>query len=190
MAVYSRPKGSRCNFRKTRSTMSHERTPKAPELFSPPYVITVDGPIGKLWVASDGALITALSFEALQGRQTKQPKVLLEAEKQLNAYFKGKLKKFELPVQRLGTRFQKLVWTALEDIPYGKAASYKTLGAHIGGRAVGRTVGNACARNPVPIIVPCHRVIGSNGLLTGYVGGLWRKRWLLQHEGALPKELF
>lgn len=170
--------------------MSLERTAKAPELFSPPFVMTHDSPLGKLWVTSDGELITALSFEALHGRHTKHPKVLLEAEKQLGSYFKGKLKKFDLPVQRLGTRFQKLVWTALEDIPYGKAASYKTLGEHIGGKAVGRTVGNACARNPVPIIVPCHRVIGSNGLLTGYVGGLWRKRWLLQHEGALSKELF
>jgi len=170
--------------------MPQTRTPQAPELFSLPYVLAYDSPLGKLWVASDGALITALSFETLKGRHAKQPKMLLEAEKQLNAYFKGKLKRFDLPVQRLGTRFQKLVWTALDEIPYGKAASYKTLGAHIGGKAMGRTVGSACAKNPVPIIVPCHRVIGSNGLLTGYVGGIWRKRWLLQHEGALPKVLF
>jgi len=169
--------------------MPQSRTPQ-PELFKPPYVVGIDSPLGKVWLASDGELITALSFDTLHGRHSKSPKVLLDAEKQLNAYFKGKLKKFDLPVQRLGTRFQKLVWTALEDIPYGKAASYKTLGAHIGGKAIGRTVGNACARNPVPIIVPCHRVIGSDGLLTGYVGGIWRKRWLLQHEGALPKELF
>ncbi len=170
--------------------MSKKQKVTEPQLFSPPHVLVVESPIGKIWVASDGMLITALSFESIQGKHAKSPPLLLEAEKQLDAYFKGKLKKFHLPVQRLGTRFQKLVWTALEDIPYGKAASYKTLGSHIGGLAIGRTVGNACARNPVPIIVPCHRVIGSNGLLTGYVGGIWRKRWLLQHEGALPKELF
>lgn len=170
--------------------MIKKRQSVAPELFSPPFVIVVDSPIGKIWVASDGELITALSFEAMQGKHSKTPKLLMDAEKQLLTYFKGKLKKFDLPVQRLGTRFQKLVWQALEDIPYGKAASYKTLGEHIGGRAMGRTVGNACGRNPVPIIVPCHRVIGSNGLLTGYVGGIWRKQWLLQHEGALPRELF
>lgn len=137
------------------------------------------------------SLLSGLSFEALHGRHTKHPKVLLEAEKQLGSYFKGKLKKFDLPVQRLGTRFQKLVWTALEDIPYGKAASYKTLGAHIGGKAVGRTVGNACARNPVPIIVPCHR--DDRQQRSAYWlcrRSLWRKRWLLQHEGALSKELF
>lgn len=159
-----------------------------PELFATPHVVVLETPIGKIWVASDEELITAVSFDPLPVRHAKLPAVLLKAEQQLHEYFAGRRKRFDLPVQRVGSRFQKLVWRALEDIPYGKAASYKTLGIHIGGRAIGRTVGNACGKNPIPIIVPCHRVIGGTGLLSGYVGGIWRKRWLLQHEGALPKE--
>lgn len=162
----------------------------APSLFAPFHVVVVNSPIGKLWVESDGALITRLSFEALPVRSTKPPAVLKDAERQLKAYFAGTLKRFDLPVQQLGTRFQKLVWDALVDIPYGKTRSYQAIGTAIGGRAMGRTVGNACGSNPIPLIVPCHRVIATDGLLTGYVGGLWRKKWLLEHEGALPKELF
>ena len=169
--------------------MKRNQPQRDPELFASPHVVALDTPIGRIWIASDDELITAVSFEPLPVRHAKLPPVLLKAEKQLKEYFAGKRKKFDLPVQQVGTRFQKLVWRALQDIPYGKAASYKTLGKHIGGRALGRTVGNACGKNPIPIIVPCHRVIGSNGLLTGYIGGIWRKRWLLQHEGALPKEI-
>ena len=169
--------------------MKRQQTKHDPELFASPHVVMMETPIGRIWIASDEELITAVSFDPLPVRQAKLPSVLLHAEKQLKEYFGGKRKNFELPVQQVGTRFQKLVWRALQDIPYGKAASYKTLGKHIGGRAMGRTVGSACGKNPIPIIVPCHRVIGSTGLLTGFIGGLWRKRWLLQHEGALPKEL-
>ena len=170
--------------------MSPTKTKKEPELFAPHYVAVFDGPIGKIWVESDGLLITRVSFDALRGRSAKEPLVLTDAQKQLQAYFDRKRRKFDLPVQRLGTRFQKLVLDAVDDIPFGKTMTYQAIGDRIGGKAIARTVGNACGRNPVPVIVPCHRVIAVDGLLTGYVGGLWRKRWLLQHEGVLSKDLF
>lgn len=170
--------------------MAATKRSSEPELFAPAHVIVVEGPIGKLWVESDGVLITRLSFDALHVRQARPPKVLVEAGKQLDAYFRRKRKHFELPLQRKGTRFQKLVWNALDDIRFGDARTYGAIADRIGGRAVARTVGNACGSNPIPIIVPCHRVIASDGLLTGYVGGLWRKRWLLEHEGVLAKDLF
>jgi methylated-DNA-[protein]-cysteine S-methyltransferase len=166
------------------------KTDKTPELFAPKHVSTVESPIGRIWLESDGELITRVSFDALKGRHSKEPKILVEARKQMDGYFRKKRTSFDLPVQRLGTRFQKMVWEVLDDIPQGKTFTYQAIGDKIGGKAIARTVGNACAHNPTPIIVPCHRVISSDGLLTGYVGGLWRKRWLLVHEGALPKDLF
>lgn len=168
---------------------SRPKTPD-PELFAPLHVVVVESPIGKLWVESDGELITRLSFDTLHVRHARPPKVLEDARKQLDAYFERRRRKFDLPVQRLGTRYQKMVLEMLDAIPYGTATTYQALAERIGGKAIARTVGNACARNPIPIIVPCHRVISVDGLLTGYVGGLWRKRWLLEHEGVLAKELF
>lgn len=170
--------------------MPSRPTTQEPELFAPLHVVVVESPIGKLWLESDGALITRLSFDALHVRQAKLPTVLEKAHKQLDAYFTGRSRTFDLPVQRLGSRFQKLVWEALDHIPYGTSETYQGIAESIGGKANARTVGNACGSNPVPIIVPCHRVLSADGLLTGYVGGIWRKKWLLQHEGALPKELF
>jgi len=170
--------------------MPRIKNAKEPELFAPLHVAVVESAIGKLWVESDGLLITRLSFYALPVRQAKTPRVLMDAQFQLDAYFQRKRKAFDLPVQRMGTRFQKLVWEALDRVPYGKTMSYQGIGDLIGGKAIGRTVGNACGSNPIPLIVPCHRVIAVDGLLTGYVGGLWRKKWLLQHEGVLPMDLF
>lgn len=161
-----------------------------PELFAPLHVAVVESPIGKLWVESDGAVITRLSFDALHVRQARHPSVLTEAQRQLEAYFGGQRQHFHLPVQRLGTRFQQLVRGMLEAIPYGQSTTYQALADRIGGKAIARTVGNACGSNPIPIIVPCHRVLSSGGLLTGYIGGIWRKKWLLEHEGVLTPDLF
>ncbi|MBK9273200.1 MAG: methylated-DNA--[protein]-cysteine S-methyltransferase [Flavobacteriales bacterium] len=166
------------------------RRTRAPELFAPLHVAVVEGPIGKVFLESDGALITRVSFEALTGNRGRVPPLLVEAARQMEHYFSGKRRTFDLPLQRLGTRFQRLVWQAIDEIPYGRTMTYQAIGERIGGRALGRTVGHACGSNPLPILVPCHRVIASDGLLTGYVGGLWRKKWLLEHEGALPRELF
>lgn len=170
--------------------MAPKRNVKEPELFAHFHVLIVESPVGKVWVESDGELITRVSFEALKVRHAKPPKVLVDAGKQLDAYFHRKRKHFDLPLQRTGTRFQKLVWEAIDDIRFGDTRTYQAIADRIGGKAIARTVGNACGSNPIPIIVPCHRVIASDGLLTGYVGGLWRKKWLLEHEGVLTKEMF
>jgi methylated-DNA-[protein]-cysteine S-methyltransferase len=170
--------------------MTPKRNTTEPELFAPLHVAVVDGPMGKVWVESDGELITRLSFDALHVRQAKPPKVLVEAQKQLDAYFRRKRKHFDLPLQRKGSRFQQLVWAAIDDIRHGDTRTYSEIAARIGGKAIARTVGQACGSNPIPIIVPCHRVIAVDGLLTGYVGGLWRKKWMLEHEGVLTREMF
>lgn len=160
------------------------------ELFHHFHAVHIESPIGKVWLESDGELITRVSFEPLKGRHAKPPAVLLDAKRQLEAYFRRRRKHFDLPLQQLGTPFQKLVWQSIEGIRWGDSRTYQEIADRIGGKAIARTVGNATGSNPLPIIVPCHRVIASNGLLTGYIGGIWRKRWLLQHEGVLPQELF
>ena len=101
---------------------------------------------------------------------------------QLQAYFAGELRDFELPLAAEGTPFQQRVWRALCDIPYGETISYGELARRIGQPTASRAVGLANGQNPISIVVPCHRVIGANGSLTGYGGGLARKRWLLAHE--------
>ena len=159
-------------------------------MFKPLFVKVVNTPLGKVWLQSDGELITRSSFDKMDGRGGKLPDLLNEASTQLNAYFKGDLERFDLPFQQLGTRFQKLVWKELVEIPKGKTLTYQRLAKRVGGKAIARTVGQACGRNPLPILVPCHRVLGATGLLTGYIGGIWRKKWLLEHEGAIEKDLF
>ena len=103
---------------------------------------------------------------------------------QLDAYFAGRLTEFDIPVKLDGTEFQRRVWSQLQAIPYGETISYGELARRVGSPKASRAVGLANGRNPVTIIVPCHRVIGSNGKLTGYGGGLDRKTWLLDHEAA------
>ncbi|MDR2985272.1 MAG: methylated-DNA--[protein]-cysteine S-methyltransferase [Nocardiopsaceae bacterium] len=108
--------------------------------------------------------------------------VLAAAANQLDAYFDGELIKFDLPLSLDGSRFQRTVWAALQDIPYGETISYGELAGRIGQPSASRAVGLANGRNPVSIVVPCHRVIGANGSLTGYGGGMDRKRFLLALE--------
>jgi len=105
-----------------------------------------------------------------------------EIQKQLTEYENGKRKVFELPLHLIGTDFQKQVWNALLEIPYGETRSYQEIAIRIGKPKALRAVGGACNRNPIGIIVPCHRVIGKNGSLTGYAGGLSYKELLLKHE--------
>lgn len=105
-----------------------------------------------------------------------------ETKQQLSAYFAGRLTEFDLPLQLRGTPFQQRVWEALQTIPYGTVLSYGELANKIGQPNASRAVGLANGRNPVSIVVPCHRVIGANGKLTGYGGGIERKQWLLNHE--------
>ena len=105
--------------------------------------------------------------------------------KQLEDYFAGKLRKFRVKLALQGTGFQLSVWDALTRIPFGETTSYGAIASRIGAPRASRAVGAANGQNPISIIAPCHRVIGSDGDLTGYGGGLWRKEWLLKHEGAL-----
>lgn len=121
-----------------------------------------------------------LSSTALEN--TPIPEVLREAADQITAYFEGKRHTFSLALDPEGTPFQKKVWTALQDIPYGKTTSYMHLSKQLGDPKAIRAVAAANGKNPLWIIIPCHRVIGSDGSLTGYAGGLWRKKWLLEHE--------
>ncbi len=102
--------------------------------------------------------------------------------RQLSEYFRGERTTFDLPLEFRGTEFQKKVWRALLDVPFGSTASYGDIARAIGNPKAVRAVGGANAKNPISIVAPCHRIIGSNGKLTGYGGGLWRKKWLLAHE--------
>jgi len=107
-----------------------------------------------------------------------------EALEQLGAYFAGELTTFELPLVPRGTSFQQQVWWALADIPYARTESYGSVAKRIGNPRASRAVGMANNKNPLPIVLPCHRVIGSDGRLVGYGGGLWMKEWLLRHEAT------
>ena len=111
--------------------------------------------------------------------------LLARARRQLTEYFARTRTTFELPLDPAGTIFQREVWDLLRTIPYGTTTSYGELARHLGDPRATRAVGAATGKNPIPIIVPCHRVVGANGYLTGFGGGLDRKRWLLEHEGAL-----
>ncbi len=116
------------------------------------------------------------------------PAELIPAVEQLKKYFSGDLRKFDLKLNPSGTEFQKKVWKALSEIPFGKTCSYYQLSKDLGDIKAIRAVAGANGRNPLWIIVPCHRVIGSDGSLTGYAGGLWRKKWLLEHENPTPQQ--
>ena len=151
-----------------------------------------ESPLGVLTlVAEDGHLI-ALSFdEATEVACATTPsdeRVLEETKRQLDGYFSGLRKSFSLPLAPRGTDFQRSVWSALQAIPSGETSSYGALAAKLGSPQASRAVGGANNANPIAIIVPCHRVIGSSGKLVGYAGGLARKEWLLAHERGLSPQ--
>lgn len=160
----------------------------APELFGPQYVARLETPLGRIWVESDDAQVLHVRFASPGRGRSGMPNVLKEAVRQLEQYFQGRRASFDLPLPERGSAFRNRVWHQLQRIPFGRVKSYQELAQAAGGNA--RAVGGACAANPLPILVPCHRVLASNGSLTGYIGGLWRKRWLLEHEGVMPRELF
>ena len=110
------------------------------------------------------------------------PAPIAECLRQLDEYFKGRRKKFNIPLLLEGTDFQKAVWRQLQKIPFAQTASYGDVARAVGSPRAFRAVGNANNKNPIPLIIPCHRVIGSDGKLVGFGGGIWRKEWLLDHE--------
>lgn len=141
-----------------------------------------DSPIGPVEIIGTKDGITSVSFVEEKGSRDEVP-VLAECRKQLEEYFAGKRREFTVPlVFERGTEFQKKVWKELAKIPFGKTVSYKDVAESLGNPKAVRAVGGASSKNPIGIIVPCHRVIGSDGKLTGYYGGVWRKEWLLDHE--------
>jgi methylated-DNA-[protein]-cysteine S-methyltransferase len=140
-------------------------------------------PIGLIEILGTEEGLTALNF--VRGRRRKESRAepfLKGAVAQVDEYFRGKRRQFSLTLCLEGTDFQKKAWQQLIRIPYGKTATYGEVAAALGRPEAARAVGQANHRNPVSIIVPCHRVIGSAGRLVGYGGGLWRKEWLLAHE--------
>jgi methylated-DNA-[protein]-cysteine S-methyltransferase len=146
-------------------------------------VHSVETPIGTIWLARDEHGLRSVAFTGTRGAHSADG-LLLEAGEQLLAYFDRQLERFELPLSPGGTAFQRRVWDAVSAIPYGETASYSGIAASIGSPRACRAVGAANGRNPLPIVVPCHRVVGAGGLLTGYGGGLPRKRALLELESA------
>lgn len=142
----------------------------------------IQTPIGPLHaVADDAGRLVELGFrEPLQDTSAPLPQHVVD---QVTEYFAGNRQTFELELAPRGTPFQLAVWNALREIPYGDTISYAELARRIGKPAAVRAVGAANGANPIPVIIPCHRVIGSNGTLTGYGGGIERKQWLLAHEG-------
>jgi methylated-DNA-[protein]-cysteine S-methyltransferase len=148
-------------------------------------------PIGNLEIIATENFITKVTFidSPLLPTSFSTP-ILEECQAEIKAYFAGKLQRFSVPLQAEGTIFQQQVWQELQNIPFGKTISYLELARRLGNEKVIRAAGTANGKNPIAILIPCHRVIGSNGTLVGYAGKLWRKKYLLDLENALPKTLF
>ena len=143
----------------------------------------MDSSIGGLRLHASAGLLTRIEFDATPRGRRVDDDLLDRAEEQLAEYFAGDRRDFDLPLANDGTEFQQKVWSELRAIPYGEIASYGEIAARLGYRpVVSRAVGAANGANPIPVVVPCHRVVGSNGTLTGYAGGLERKRILLELE--------
>jgi methylated-DNA-[protein]-cysteine S-methyltransferase len=155
---------------------------------------TMDSPIGELTLTAVGAELTGVHMN----EQRHIPKIPADSRRddaglshvveQLRAYFAGELTEFDTPMRMNGTDFQRRVWASLCEIPYGETISYGELARWVGNPKASRAVGLANGRNPLAIVVPCHRVIGADGSLTGYGGGLERKVWLLEHEAGRPRD--
>jgi len=144
-------------------------------------------PIGTIEIIGNKAAVCGLKFSDKRPLSFPSPEPRLkEAIRQIDEYFRGKRRAFTLCLDLQGTEFQISVWRRVADIPFGRTASYGEIAAAVGRPGAARAVGAANAINPVAIIIPCHRVIGSGGELVGYGGGLWRKKWLLSHERRRP----
>jgi methylated-DNA-[protein]-cysteine S-methyltransferase len=146
------------------------------------YEAAISTPLGTAHIKGDANGITEIRVSDEEVSIQTIPSVLAPACGQLREYFEGSRKTFDLPLRPEGTSFQRKVWTALLEIPYGKQISYLDLAIKLGDPGALRAVAGANAKNPVWIVIPCHRVVGKDGSLTGYAGGLHRKKWLLSHE--------
>jgi methylated-DNA-[protein]-cysteine S-methyltransferase len=145
------------------------------------YISFYDSPIGLIKIVANNEAIVALDFVYKRSKENEND-VIRQCKIQLDEYFKGIRKEFDVNIEVNGTEFQKMVWQELKRIPYGQVRSYKDIAVAIGNEKAVRAVGGANNKNKIAIIIPCHRVVGKDGSLTGYAGGLWRKKWLLEHE--------
>ncbi|WP_025162850.1 methylated-DNA--[protein]-cysteine S-methyltransferase [Paraclostridium bifermentans] len=145
-------------------------------------------PIGNLRIVVDESSLVVLDFNEDEKKQSDEHRYINEVKKQLDEYFKGTRKLFDLNIKINGTDFQNKVWNELTKIPYGETISYKELATRIGNDKACRAVGNANNKNKISIVIPCHRVVGSNKKLVGYAGGLDKKEWLINHENKVTNE--
>lgn len=152
-------------------------------------IVSIETPVGTATIEGDKNGISRISIaESREGISKKIPEELKNAVLQLKAYFEGNLNEFDLKLNPQGTNFQKKIWLELKNIPFGNTVSYLDVAKKTGDVKAIRAVAAANGKNPLWIVVPCHRVIGSDGSLTGYAGGLWRKKWLLEHESPVKQQ--
>ena len=150
------------------------------------FIKYLDSPIGLIEIVGNEFAVTELNFlDEKRKSDFSSNQIVDAAARQVREYLAGDRKEFSVPLDMGGTEFQKKVWQALLTIGYGQTVSYRYIAVAVGNSKAVRAVGAANGRNPVSIIVPCHRIIGSNGALTGYASGIWRKEWLLRLEGAI-----
>ena len=146
-------------------------------------VFFYDTPVGKLCIGEENGSITRVTWTQLpQSYIQEETELILRCKKQLEEYFAGKRKTFDLPLAPKGTDFQQRVWKALQEIPYGALRTYKDIAIAVDNPKGCQAVGGANGKNPIAILIPCHRVIGKDGSMTGYSGGLEKKEWLLELE--------
>ncbi|WP_417939046.1 methylated-DNA--[protein]-cysteine S-methyltransferase [Flavobacterium sp. RS13.1] len=152
--------------------------------------VYINSPLGITKIIGDENGISVISVSDVGTNEISQtiPEVLQEAVSQLNEYFEGKRTNFDIKLNPQGTEFQQKVWKALLEIPYGKTVSYMDQTKKLGDVKAIRAVASANGKNPLWIVIPCHRVIGTNGSLTGYAGEIWRKKWLLEHESPSTQQ--
>ena len=163
----------------SRTASTNQRTTPAT------YFAYYESPVGLVEFGATDKALTTLYFVEGPRQETTSIPLLQQAVQQLTEYFAGTRHDFDLPLAFHGTEFQCRVWQTLLTVPYGEATSYQAIANTLGNPKAVRAVGAANGQNPISIIAPCHRIIGSDGSLTGYGGGLWRKEWLLRHEGYL-----
>ncbi|WP_316840286.1 methylated-DNA--[protein]-cysteine S-methyltransferase [Pedobacter gandavensis] len=152
------------------------------------YCSILQSPIGPLYIFANEESVIKVTFKESDTQDLSENNISKLAATQLNDYFEGKLKNFTLPLKQPGTDFQQGVWTALQTIEYGDTCSYLEFSKQQNNVLAIRAIAAANGKNNLAIIIPCHRVIGSNGKLVGYAGELWRKKWLLDHERAISKK--
>lgn len=156
------------------------------EIMKKQFVTYYNSPLGSIEIKGNDAFIAEVNFVQEEYESSADlPQNILQCKKELEEYFTGNRKTFSVKLKAQGTAFQQKVWKQLLKIKFGDTTSYLNVSKELGDVKAIRAVGTANGKNPIAIIIPCHRVVGSDGKLTGYAGGLWRKQWLLEHEGNI-----